>query len=438
MPLIEHITVPLSRMMQAGPAGGLVLLACAAIALIWANSPWAYTYHSLWETHISIGVGGSIASLTLHDVVNDGLMAVFFFIVGLEIKRETLVGELATRQQAALPVAAAFGGMVVPALIFVAFNVATHGTRGWGIPMATDIAFALGVLALLGSRIPTSLRVFLSALAIADDLGAVLVIALFYTATISWVALGVAAALIALSILANVAGVRATWAYALIGAALWVAVLLSGVHATVAGVLLAMTIPSRTRINEATFLTGARKALLDFHDAHSPERTVVSSRAHQVALQQLNTLADHAQAPLVRLEQGLHGSVTFGIMPLFALANAGVSLQGSTHLVSSPVALGVAVGLFLGKPIGILCAVWASVHSGLATVPSDVTHRMLAGVAMLGGIGFTMSLFIAGLAFGASPELLTAAKLGTFAASILAGTAGWLVLRGARNPTESA
>jgi NhaA family Na+:H+ antiporter len=328
--------------------------------------------------------------------------------------------------------------MVVPALIFVAFNVATHGTRGWGIPMATDIAFALGVLALLGSRIPTSLRVFLSALAIADDLGAVLVIALFYTATISWVALGVAAALIALSILANVAGVRATWAYALIGAALWVAVLLSGVHATVAGVLLAMTIPSRTRINEATFLTGARKALLDFHDAHSPERTVVSSRAHQVALQQLNTLADHAQAPLVRLEQGLHGSVTFGIMPLFALANAGVSLQGSTHLVSSPVALGVAVGLFLGKPVGILCAVWASVHSGLATVPSDVTHRMLAGVAMLGGIGFTMSLFIAGLAFGASPELLTAAKLGTFAASILAGTAGWLVLRGARNPTESA
>ena len=416
-------------MMQAGPAGGLVLLVCAAIAVIWANSPWAHIYHALWETQISIGVGASGTSLTLHGAVNDGLMAVFFFLVGLEIKREVLVGELATIRQAALPVAAAFGGMVVPALLFVALNATTHGTRGWGVPMATDIAFALGVLALLGDRVPSSLRVFLSALAIADDLGAVLVIALFYTATISWVALAAAAGLLSLSIIANAAGVRATWAYALIGLALWVAVLLSGVHATVAGVLLALTIPSRTRIDEGAFLSGARDALADFHDAHAPEMSVLSSRAHQVALQQLNTLADHAQAPLVRLEQALHAPVTFGIMPLFALANAGVSLHGSGHLLSSPVALGVIAGLFLGKPIGISLAAWAAVRSGLATVPADVTRRMLFGVAWLGGIGFTMSLFIAGLAFGASPELLTAAKLGTFTASILAGIAGWLVLR---------
>lgn len=428
-PLIDHITTPLTRMMQAGPAGGLVLLVCAAIAVIWANSPWAHIYHALWETQISIGVGASGTSLTLHGAVNDGLMAVFFFLVGLEIKREVLVGELATIRQAALPVAAAFGGMVVPALLFVALNATTHGTRGWGVPMATDIAFALGVLALLGDRVPSSLRVFLSALAIADDLGAVLVIALFYTATISWVALAAAAGLLSLSIIANAAGVRATWAYALIGLALWVAVLLSGVHATVAGVLLALTIPSRTRIDEGAFLSGARDALADFHDAHAPEMSVLSSRAHQVALQQLNTLADHAQAPLVRLEQALHAPVTFGIMPLFALANAGVSLHGSGHLLSSPVALGVIAGLFLGKPIGISLAAWAAVRSGLATVPADVTRRMLFGVAWLGGIGFTMSLFIAGLAFGASPELLTAAKLGTFTASILAGIAGWLVLR---------
>jgi NhaA family Na+:H+ antiporter len=261
----------------------------------------------------------------------------------------------------------------------------------------------------------------------------VLVIALFYTATISWIALAAAAALLALSIIANIVGVRATWAYALIGLALWVAVLLSGVHATVAGVLLAFTIPSRTRIDEAAFLAGARDALAQFHDAGAPEATVLSSREHQAALQRLNTLADHAQAPLIRLEQGLQMSVTFGIMPLFAIANAGVSLRGSGPLLASPVALGVIAGLFLGKPIGISLASWAAVRSGIATVPADVSRRMLFGVACLGGIGFTMSLFIAGLAFNASPELLTAAKLGTFTASILAGIAGWLVLRRAKS-----
>ena len=430
-PLIEHVTMPLNRLMQTGPAGGVVLLICAVIALAWANSPWADTYHALWETRMFMGFGARTASLTLHNVVNDGLMAVFFFLVGLEIKREFLVGELASARQAALPLIAAFGGMVAPALFFVALNFTNHSTRGWGVPMATDIAFALGVLALLGNRIPSSLRVFLSALAIADDLGAVLVIALFYTATISWAALGAAAVLLVLSVIANAIGVRATWAYALIGLALWVAVLLSGVHATVAGVLLAMTIPSRTRIDEAAFLAGARDAISAFHDAHAPERTVVSSREHQAALQQLNTLADHAQAPLVRLEQGLGGIVTFGIMPLFAIANAGVSLHGSGHLLSTPVALGVIAGLFLGKPIGICLASWIAVRSGIATVPADVSRRMLFGVACLGGIGFTMSLFIAGLAFGGSEELLSAAKLGTFTASLLAGILGWVVLRGA-------
>lgn len=428
---IDRITTPLSRIAQAAPAGGLVLLACAAIALVWANSPWAHGYHALWETTISIGVAATHASLTLREVVNDGLMAVFFFLVGLEIKREVLVGELATARQAALPVAAALGGMVVPALLFVAFNASTRGIRGWGIPMATDIAFALGALALLGDRIPASLRVFLSALAIADDLGAVLVIALFYTAAISWVALAAAAALLALSVVANAAGVRATWAYAVIGVALWIAVLLSGVHATVAGVLLAFTIPSRTRIDESAFLAGAHEALAEFHDARMPGRTVLSNRAHQDALERLDTLADHARAPLIRLEHALNGVVNFGIMPVFAIANAGVTLRGSGHLLGTPVALGVLVGLCLGKPIGISLATWLSVRSGLASIPTDVTRRMLFGVALLGGIGFTMSLFVAGLAFGGSGAMLTAAKLGTFTASTLAGTFGWLVLRGA-------
>ena len=429
--VVERVTAPLHRFMRAAPAGGLVLLACAAIAMTWANSAWAHSYHAVWETPITLGVASLGTTLTLRVVINDGLMAVFFFLVGLEIKREVLVGELATLRQAALPVTAALGGMVVPALLFVALNVRGPGSAGWGIPMATDIAFALGVLALLGDRVPSSLRVFLSALAIADDMGAVLVIALFYSGGVAWGALLAAAALLALSAGANAAGVRAPWAYAVIGLALWVAVLLSGIHATVAGVLLALTIPSRTRIDEGAFLRGAHDALRDFHDARDPERTVLSNRAHQAALHHLEELTEQAQAPLARLEHGLQGVVTFGIMPLFALANAGVPLHGAGTLIGKPVALGVLLGLVLGKPIGISIAAWGAVKLGFASRPVGVSWRLIHGVSWLGGIGFTMSLFIAGLAFGGAAPMLTAAKLGTFLASILAGTVGWLLLRSA-------
>ncbi len=432
--LAERAVAQVRRVTHAATAGGLALLACAAIAMVWANSPWAHSYHALWATELTMGIGPLSARISLHHAINDGLMAVFFFLVGLEIKREILVGELSSARQAALPVAAAVGGMVVPALLFASLNLGGEGVRGWGIPMATDIAFALGALALLGSRIPASLRVFLSALAIADDLGAVLVIALFYTAAVSWGALAAAAALLVLSVGANAAGVRAAWAYALIGLALWVAVLLSGVHATVAGVLLALTIPSRTRIDERAFLSGARAALADFHDARDPELTVLSSHAHQVALRRLETLTEQAQAPLARLEHGLHGPVTFGIMPLFALANAGVSLSGSGGLLTSSVAAGVLVGLLLGKPLGILLASWGAVRSGVASLPAGVSWRMLHGVSWLGGIGFTMSLFIAGLAFDAHPALLTAAKLGILLASVLAGAVGFALLRRTASP----
>ena len=427
-PLVERVTAPLFRFTQSAPAGGIVLLVCAAIAMAWANSPWAHSYHALWETTLTLAVGSNGARLTLHQVINDGLMAVFFFLVGLEIKREVLVGELASLRRAALPVAAALGGMVVPALLFTAINAGGAGSSGWGVPMATDIAFALGVLALLGDRVPASLRVFLSALAIADDMGAVLVIALFYSGGVAWSALLAAAALLALSVVANAAGVRAPWAYALIGLALWMAVLVSGVHATVAGVLLALTIPSRTRIDESAFLRGARRALSDFHDARTPESTVLSSRAHQEALHRLEELTEQAQPPLARLEHGLHGVVNFGIMPLFALSNAGVPLNGAGALIGTPVAIGVLLGLVLGKPIGITLAAWLAVKTGLAA-PPDAGWRLVHGVAWLGGIGFTMSLFIAGLAFGGAEQLLTAAKLGTFLASVIAGAVGWLILR---------
>jgi NhaA family Na+:H+ antiporter len=426
---IERITHPVRRLLHTAPAAGLVLLACAAVAMAWANSPFAHSYHALWEMPIALGVGSWSASLSLHAVINDGLMAVFFFLVGLEIKREVLVGELASVRKAALPVAAAFGGMIVPALLFLAFNAGGPGSRGWGIPMATDIAFALGVLALLGNRFPPGLRVFLSALAIADDLGAVLVIALFYTASVSWSALGAVAGLLALSLAANAIGVRAAWAYALIGIALWAAVLLSGVHATVAGVLLAMTIPSRTVIDEDVLLRGARAALQQFDDACDPNTTVLSNSVHQAALRRLEVLSEKALPPLARLEHGLHGIVMFGIMPLFALANAGVELRGGGGALGSTIALGVILGLVVGKPIGITLASWLAVRTGIAALPAGIDWRALGGAAMLGGIGFTMSLFIAGLAFGNSPDQLTSAKLGTLVASVIAGVIGWSVLR---------
>ena len=426
---IERLTLPVRRKLHAAPAGGLVLLACAAVAMVWANSPAAHSYHVLWETPIAIAIGQWHAAPSLHSIVNDGLMAVFFFLVGLEIKREVLVGELASVRQAALPVAAALGGMLVPALLFLAFNASGPTSRGWGIPMATDIAFALGVLALLGDRFPPALRVFLSALAIADDLGAVLVIALFYTASVSWSALAAAGGLLLLSLVANAIGVRAAWAYALIGMALWVAVLLSGVHATVAGVLLAMTIPSRTVIDERALLDGAQAALKDFDLARHPDRVILSNRAHQDTLRRLEVLSEKALPPLARLEHGLHGIVTFGIMPLFALANAGVDLRGGGAAIASTIGLGVLTGLVLGKPVGITLASWLAVRAGVASLPAGVGWRVLAGVAMLGGIGFTMSLFIAALAFGDSPAALTSAKLGTLAASLIAGIAGWLALR---------
>jgi Na+:H+ antiporter, NhaA family len=287
------------------------------------------------------------------------------------------------------------------------------------------------VLALLGNRVPAGLKVFLAALAIVDDIGAVLVIALFYTAGVNWAALGIAGALLLLAAGANAAGVRRPSAYALIGLALWMAVLVSGVHATVAGVLLAMAIPSRTRINEDEFLLGARESVDAFEQACGPETTVLTNQEQQEALLTLENLCEQAQAPLQVTERRLHGIVAFFIMPLFALANAGVRLSGEevATALASPVTLGVVLGLLLGKPLGITLFSWAAVRMGVATLPSRVTWRMVHGAAWLGGIGFTMSLFIAGLAFPGMPDLLAAAKLGILAASLTAGICGWILLR---------
>ncbi len=381
---------PFQRFAHTESAGGIVLLVCAAVALLWANSPWGDSYFHLWETNIGIRVGWHALDMSLHHWINDGLMAVFFFVVGLEIKREMLVGELSTPRQAALPIAGALGGMIVPALIYAALNAGGPGSAGWGIPMATDIAFALGVLALLGPRVPVGLKVFLTALAIADDLGAVMVIALFYTSGLAYYSLLVGAGILAALIGLNVLGVRRPAPYLALGVLLWLAFLKSGVHATVAGVVLAMTIPARARVDEEESLD--------------------------------------VESPLFTMERSLHGPVAFFIMPLFALANAGVAVGGLLDSLSLPVTSGVVLGLVFGKPIGITFFSWMAVRFGLATLPAQTSWRALHGVSWLGGIGFTMSLFIAGLAF-TDANLLDSAKLGILGASLVAGMAGWVMLK---------
>jgi Na+:H+ antiporter, NhaA family len=433
-PLIERALRPFQDFAHRESSSGLLLLSCTVIALVWANSPWRDAYTHLWEIPITVGVGRYGIRESLHHWINDGLMAVFFFLVGLEIKREMLVGELASLRRAALPLAAALGGMLVPALLYVAVNGSGPGARGWGIPMATDIAFALGVLALLGPRIPLALKVFLTALAIVDDIGAVLVIALFYTADLSVIALMWGGVVLVLLLACNGVGVRHPAPYTLLGIGLWLALVQSGVHATVAGVLLAFSIPARTRIDANEFLVRSRRALNRFAAAGVAGANVLTSKTHQDALLALETAAEAAQAPLQKLEDKLHGSVAFGIMPLFALANAGVPLSGGAQALGNPVGLGIILGLVIGKPLGITFFAWLATKVGIAERLTDTSWWMLHGAGWLGGIGFTMSLFIAGLAFE-SAALLTQAKLGILTASLCAGAVGWLLLR--RGPSHA-
>ncbi len=425
----DRLLRPFQEFATVSASSGILLLACTVAALAWANSPWSESYAGLWQTKLTAGFGSFALSKPLILWINDGLMAVFFFVVGLEIKREMLVGELSSVKQAALPMAGALGGMIVPALIYTAFNAGGEGARGWGIPMATDIAFALGALALLGDRVPLSLKVYLTALAIVDDIGAVLVIAVFYTSAIWWASLAAGFLLLAIMIGANLAGFRHPLVYILLGIAVWIAFLKSGVHATVAGVLMAMTIPSRSRIDAPEFLEYGRGALNEFERAAESNKELLTNQDQQAAIHLLENACELAATPLQRMEHGLHPWVTFFIMPVFALANAGVTLDGRlASLLLTPVSLGVIAGLVLGKQIGITLFSWLAVRAGFAALPEQVTWRQIYGVAWLAGIGFTMSLFIANLAFGDS-AFLSEAKLGILAASLIAGVTGWFLLR---------
>jgi Na+:H+ antiporter, NhaA family len=425
---IERIVRPFHEFTKLESSGGILLIGCTILALVWANSPWAETYAHLWHTPLTFGLGDAAFSKPLHFWINDGLMAVFFLLVGLEIKREVLVGELASVRQAVLPIAAALGGMLVPAGLYALFNRNGTGSSGWGIPMATDIAFALGLLAILGKRVPLALKVFLAAVAIADDIGAVLVIAVFYTATISWLALGIGAAFFAALVAMNRAGARHPFVYTVLGFGLWAAFVQSGVHATVAGVLLAMTIPARQRIDGAAFVARSSGILDEIRRISAGGETMLTSAAKQSAVQTLENYCEQVETPMQRIEHALVPWVKNLVMPVFALANAGVVLgSGIGDVLADPINLGIVCGLVLGKPIGIVLFAWLAVVTGLAAFPAGIKGTQILGAGILAGVGFTMSLFIAGLAFGPTPTLETA-KTGILAASLVAGTIGGAVL----------
>ena len=433
----NKVMTPLEEFIHKETTSGFLLMACTVIALAIVNFGFLESYQHVLLTPVGFSIGSWELEKTLHHWINDGLMALFFFVVGLEIKREVIVGELSDIKQAALPIIAAIGGMVVPALIYSFVNSEVEAANGWGIPMATDIAFAVGVLVLLGNRVPKALLTFLVALAIVDDLGAVVVIAVFYTDTIYLGALGTAAGLFALLILMNVLGIRKPLPYFLIGLLLWLAMLKSGVHATLAGVLTALTIPATPKFEPNQFSKLVRGMLDKFDRSHKPGVSIMRNEEQRSILQTLENGVHLVETPLQRLEHGMHAPVAFLIIPLFALANAGVPINFSSlgDTLSHPVTISIMAGLILGKFIGIAGGSWLAIKLGLCKLPQGVSFSQIAGVSLIAGIGFTMSIFIAELAFPGQEEYLLMAKSGILFASILAGVCGsiWLYLAGKEN-----
>jgi NhaA family Na+:H+ antiporter len=432
-PIDKFLIIPITRFINNSTTSGIILFVSAILALIIANSPLKETYHHFWENTFSIGFGDSVISKSLHHWINDGLMSIFFFVIGLELKREIMAGELSKPKDAILPIFAGLGGMIVPALLYLLFNSNEASSAGWGIPMATDIAFALGILYMLGDKVPLSLKVFLTALAIADDLGAVMIIAFFYTSDISTLSLLIGVVFLVVLLLANFLGVRSTLFYGIVGiGGLWVAFLLSGVHATIAGVIAALTIPANVKIQDRKFV---EKINVLTHKFEKSEPNNVSLVTHEQLhiLDEIRYYSKAAMTPLQRLEHAMHPLVAFIVMPIFALANAGITFSDSflVNLVSN-VSLGVIFGLTFGKFIGIVLISKILVKFRIATLPKDVNWRQIYGVALLAGVGFTMSLFITDLAFFNTDYILQS-KIGIFVASFLCGIVGYLILRKAND-----
>lgn len=426
----NRIATPFEHFIHAQTTTGIILMFMTVVALILANTPLTDAYVHFFHTEINLNVGEWELSHSIHHWINDGLMAIFFFLVGLEIKREILVGELSILKVAMLPILAAIGGMVLPALIYLGINYGTEGQYGWGIPMATDIAFAISALVLLGNRVSSPLVTFLVALAIVDDLGAVTVIALFYTEDIHVLQLALAGVSFLVLVAFNRFGIHSILAYFIVGLVLWFFMLESGVHATIAGVIAAMAIPSKPKITPVDF-THRTKNLLDEYDSY-PVTTDHKMHENQKAiLQNIKDRIDSVNSPAGRLEHRLHIPVSLIVIPLFALANAGISIDFSSisNTITEPVSMGIILGLILGKIFGIAGVSWVAVKLGIAELPHDSTMSQVFGVAFLGGIGFTMSIFVADLAFAGNEALIFQAKVGILSASLFAGLFGFFWLR---------
>ena len=428
--IAEQLMRPFQRFSRQEASSSILLLAAAIMAIVWANSPLAHLYQGFRSTEISLSIGTFVIGKTVQHWINDGLMTFFFFMVGLEIKQEMIVGELSSFRQAFLPAAAALGGMLFPGLIFYVMNQGTTAVRGWGIPMATDIAFSLGALAVLGKKMPLGLRVFLSAFAIADDLGAVLVIAIFYTTAITWNYLLLSMIFLAGLALANFLWIRGTLVYGLLGVGLWLMIMASGVHGTVAGILVAVFIPAKGKYDTDKFIGEVKTRMQDFEcEPSGCGRSILLNQRHLNAVQSIGLAALHAETPVQRLEHSLYPWVAFVIVPLFALANAGLYFPRIEmgEIMQSPLALGVIFGLLVGKPLGITLFSYLAVKSGLASLPRGLNWLHIAGVGLLGGIGFTMSLFIMDLSFS-EEFLIMQAKFGIFAGSVAAAVMGLVFL----------
>ncbi|HEX2869374.1 MAG TPA: Na+/H+ antiporter NhaA [Ignavibacteriales bacterium] len=430
---LRRLSLPFQRFLHAESFSGFLLLFFTIIALIWANSAFSESYFNLWNSEITIGFKEFLFSRDLHFVINDILMAVFFFVVGLEIKRELIAGELSSFRLAALPILAALGGMLFPALFYTVFNLGKAGQAGWGIPTATDIAFAIGILSLLGKRVPIGLKVFLTALAIADDMGAIVVIALFYTTNFSLIWLLMGLVVFGLLLLANKLNIYSTYVYITLGTLLWIALYNAGIHPTIAGVLTAVAIPALNRIKGDEMEMSVKNYLLEFASYFRSDKHPLANQKEQEGIYAIEKASRQAQTPLKRLEDKLHPWVAYFIMPLFALANAGVVLKGDVAgSFSNSITLGIVLGLVLGKPVGITLLSFLAVKLGLADLPEGGSWKRIIGVGMLAGIGFTMSIFITGLAFTDS-ALIDLSKIGILSASAIAGIGGYILLRSTKS-----
>ena len=426
----DYIVRPAESFFKKEASSSVLLLLASLVAVAWANSSLAPAYHHLLHIDLTLALGDHLITKSLVHWINDGLMTFFIFVVGLEIKREILVGELSSPKSALLPVVAALGGMLLPGAIYYAINRGTATAHGWGIPMATDIAFALGAIAVFGKRLPVGLRVFLSAFAIADDLGAVIIIGFFYTKEIVWSYLIICIFFVLGLVVANLLWIRWTLLYALLGLGIWVAVLGSGVHPTVAGFVVAMFIPARGKYDTDRFVRRVREILDEFHCVEqSCGYSILLNQGHLNSVHALELACHDVETPLQRMEHYLHPWIAFGLLPVFAFANAGLSLKGINlaSILAQPLTIGIALGLLLGKPLGVALFSFLAVKTNIAVLPAGVRWSHIVGAGMLGGIGFTMSLFVSNLSF-VSPELLNYSKLGILLGSILSAVAGLVFL----------